>query len=413
MELHERQLLEGLEAFLWRREARCLLTQPEEWQMLWQLAAEQHVLPMAADALLPLYRRSGGADALEAQVRRSVFAGAAEQARRSRAFLQVYRRLMGQGTRPLVVKGILCRRLYPKPDLRSSADEDLLVREEEFADIQKVLMAEGFRRLDEESGDMQQVLSWYSGETGLCLELHRSLFAGDSAAYGGLNRFFGGAFSHAVLEPLEDLEVWTLAPEEHLLYLILHSLKHFLHSGFGIRQVCDICLFALSHGAQIEWNSVFSRLEQAYADVFAANLLEIGRKYLGFAEYPPELESRLACCEGLLDCDDLLEDLLSGGVFGGNTEERKHSSRITLNAAAAGAQSNSVQRLLRTAFPRRKELTRSYPYLQDCPWMLPAAWVQRLMRYRAENRGCRAAARESISIGERRVALMRKYRVIR
>lgn len=31
---------------------------------------------------------------------------------------------------------------------------------------------------------------------------------------------------------------------DHLFYLICHALKHFYHSGFGIRQVCDILLFA-------------------------------------------------------------------------------------------------------------------------------------------------------------------------
>ena len=59
-----------------------------------------------------------------------------------------------------------------------------------------------------------------------------------------------------------------------------------------------------------------------------------------------------------------------------------------------------------------RELEGRYPYLKDKPWLLPGAWVQRLARYAGENRGRAGAARESVAIGERRVALLKKYGVI-
>ena len=37
-----------------------------------------------------------------------------------------------------------------------------------------------------------------------------------------------------------------------ILYLLLHAFKHFLHSGFGIRQVSDIILFSEKYRDQIE-----------------------------------------------------------------------------------------------------------------------------------------------------------------
>ena len=65
-------------------------------------------------------------------------------------------------------------------------------------------------------------------------------------------------------------------------YLICHAFKHFLHSGFGIRQVCDIILFANAYGDAIDWERVLKQCREIQADLFAAALFGIGEKYLTF-----------------------------------------------------------------------------------------------------------------------------------
>ena len=47
-------------------------------------------------------------------------------------FLAFLEELELAGFHPLVVKGIVCRTLYPHPELRPSSDEDLYISEEEF-----------------------------------------------------------------------------------------------------------------------------------------------------------------------------------------------------------------------------------------------------------------------------------------
>lgn len=400
MEQEKQQLLTALRAFLRQEAADVQSMSPEEWGRLWSLAAEQKVLPMAADVLL---RK----DDDQATVRRSAAHAMLLQFRHSARFLELYGQLLAGGTKPLVVKGLVCRSLYPKPDLRVSADEDLLVRPEEFSAVLAVLRKAG---LEPEDPDAEQVVACRDRETGLYLELHRALFPEVSEAYGELNRFFDEAFEHAAETPVEGGCVWSLCSTEHWLYLILHSFKHFLHSGFGIRQVCDICLFVQAYGDQLDWSRLAEQLRETSADIFAANLLDIGREYLGFEQYPAGAEAWLESCGTLLDCDDLLEDLLSGGIYGGNSEARQHSSLITLNAMKDGSDAHSVRRVLRTVFPPGKDLARTYPYLEAHPWLLPAAWLQRIGHYQARNKT--DAAKESLTIGAQRVRLLKKYRVI-
>lgn len=408
MEAYQIQLLEALGAALTGEPCGLCLEGEKPWRALWQLAAEQKVTALVMDVLAPLLRQQGGG--FLPDLRGEVFHTVSTQVRKSRAFQGVYRRLEEAGLHPLVVKGIVCRGLYPKPDLRISADEDLLLPQREIPGALRVLEACG---LSVGKADEEQVISCISHETGLYLELHRTLFAPSSAAYGSWNRYFEDCAQRAVPVKEEGGVYHTLCPQDHLLYLILHSLKHFLHSGFGIRQVCDICLFTLTCGEEIQWPTLSAALEETRADLFTANLLEIGRQYLRLGPYPAEVTAWMEGFGKNLDCQPLLEDLLSGGIYGGSTDQRRHSSLITLHAVEEGAASHPASRLLRTLFPSSRELQGGYPYLRQKPWLLPAAWVQRIFRYGRSHQGQGDAPRESIEIGEHRVELLKKYQVIR
>lgn len=407
MEAYEHQLLEGLRAFLQQQPAALRLTEELDWARLWHLARQQKVLPMTADTLCPPLRAAGADSAMLRTVRREAVGDMTAQIRRFSAFARLYEALAEAGCTPLLVKGAVCRGLYPKPDLRVSADEDLLVRPEELPRVRTAAEALGWKIHGAED---TQVTACLDMETGAYVELHRTLFPAGDRSYGWMNDFFAGAFEDKVRVRLEGKDYWTLSPQMHLLYLILHACKHFLHSGVGIRQVCDICLFVCAWGETLDWAALAAQLRRARAEVFAANLLDIGRRFLGFDRYPPRAERWLADCASKLDCDALLEDLLAAGIYGGSSEERLHSSLITLNAVADGSDGHGIRRVVRTVFPARRALEGKYSYLRERPWLLPAAWAQRLVTYRAQKSG--ASARESLEIGARRVQLLKKYGMI-
>ena len=166
----------------------------------------------------------------------------------------------------------------------------------------------------------------------LHIELHKELFSSESEAYGDLNRLFDGVFERKIQDTIHGVPVYTMCHTDHLLYLILHAFKHFLHSGFGIRQVCDIVIYAEAFGKEIDWDDLMEKCKGIHADVFAASLFDIGKKELTFdpvkACYPESWSSVE------VDGSDLLEDLLEGGVFGDSSMSRKHSSNITLQAVS-------------------------------------------------------------------------------
>ena len=199
-----------------------------------------------------------------------------------------------------------------------------------------------------------------------------------------------------------------------MLYLIFHSFKHFLHSGFGIRQVCDIGRFAEAYGQKIDWAFIKEQTKSFRADIFAVNLFEIGRNYLKFSyEAGGELYQFMNEYKEVIDCDELLNDIFSAGIYGKSSESRVHSSLITLSAVSdeGGSKSGNV---LRAIFPSASELKGRYAFLEKAPILLPAAWVQRLVVYLTRQRGQKDnSMMESIEIGNHRVEIMKKYKIIK
>lgn len=331
------------------------------------------------------------------------------QMQRADGFLRIYEKMCAQGVRPLVVKGIICRNLYEKSDYRVSGDEDILIRKEDFAVCDAILVAEGFQREEPDTEHLPQEIPYINPRNGVYIEMHFDLFAEESGAYGHLNKEFEDAYATCIAEDIQGRTVWTLHPTLHLFYLICHSLKHFLHGGFGIRQVCDMVMMAEHYGEQIDWDYIYGRLQELRMEIFWNGLVEIGREYLGFsyekAHYPASLQKMH------VNCDHLLLDLLDSGIYGDSTAERKHSSNITLAAAESGKK-DTVASMKASLFPGKDYMKRGYPWLERYPWLLPVAWGMRIVGYLKNKRKNSKEEPSGVEIGMNRVELLREYDII-
>ncbi len=386
----------------------------EEWAALFKLADMHHVLPMIYEAVYhcPAAAKAGP---MLMPYKMKTLQIVTLQAINTSEFLQLYTALRQAGVTPLVVKGIICRALYPQPDFRISADEDLLIPAEQFPLCHEAMLNFGMELMEPEQDILAAHEVPYVKQGSLLhIELHKSLFPPESEAYGELNGYFDSAFDRAVQEDIQGTPLLTMGYTDHLFYLICHAFKHFLHSGFGIRQVCDICIFANVHGKEIDWQQVLDNCREIRADKFTAALFMIGEKYLTFdgdaAGYPD------AWREIPVDEMPMLEELLDSGVYGAGSMSRKHSSNITLNAVAADRQGKQAGNgVLGSLFPSADKLSGRYPYLKEKPHLLPLAWADRIVKYRRETAASSGSnnAADSIRIGRERVELLKQYGIIK
>lgn len=371
-----------------------------DWPAIFTLAGQQKLLPIVFEAARKTPAAAENA-ALFAVTKQQVIGQVLHQTMRASEFADLYRKLRAAGLHPVVVKGQLCSRLYPLKDHRISADDDLYIPDAEFMACHEQLLANGLTT-DTPADELASAdeVSYTKEGSPLYIELHRHLFDSAEDAHDELNHFF------ADLKPVEIDGFLATPPHEHLLYLILHAYKHFVRSGIGLRQFCDIGLWAWEYHDEIDWQHLYDQCASVHAATFAAAAFRIARDYLGIDfDLPMPWDASI-------DVEPLLHDTLCGGVYGSNDLTRLHSSTVTLNAVKA-SRTGEKSSVLSTVFPKREYLERRYPYLKKRPYLLPVAWVQRIVHYASEKQsGAGNSASGSIKLGKERIELMKRYGIM-
>lgn len=376
------------------------------------LASIHNILPMICEAVYGS-EGAGAHPRLFLSYQKQAVREAVSQTIRTARFLDLLAFLEGRGMHPVVVKGLAVRCLYPKECLRLSVDEDLFIPAEEADRYHEAFLAYGLEEEEPGKDFMKEAETAYVSRTdGLYIEAHRYLFPPETKAYGDLNRFF--AKTHPVTARYRERTFYTLPPSDHVFFLFCHSYKHFLHGGFGIRQISDLILYSDTFADQIDWDRILDRSRQMHADTFLKAIYQIGNAFLlSQNRYSRFQESWQT---DRIDPEPLLLDVLAGGVHGTSEMARMHSSTITLNAVAR--QKEKKDRgggILHSVFLPLESMKGRYRYLEKAPFLLPTAWMQRILGYLREVGGSERGGNspgDVIRMGERRLELLERYEIL-
>ena len=377
-----------------------LPTEGVNWSAIFTLANQQKLLPILFETVRKMPAAEENA-ALFAVTKQQVIGQVLNQTVRSAEFAELYHKLRAAGLHPIVVKGQLCSRLYPLKDHRISADDDLYIPDAEFMTCHERLLANDLTT-DTPADELLTAdeVSYTKKDSPLYIELHRHLFDSAEDAHDELNHFFTN------LKTIEIDGFLAMPPHEHLLYLILHAYKHFVRSGIGLRQFCDIGLWAREYHGVINWRHLHDQCASVHAATFAVATFRIAKDYLGIEFNLP------APWDASIDVEPLLHDTICGGVYGSNDYTRLHSSTVTLNAIKA-SRTGEKSSVLSTVFPKREYLEHRYPYLKKHPYLLPVAWMQRITHYASEKQSNPDnSASGSIKLAKERIELMKRYDIM-
>ena len=390
------------------------ITGPEQITELMDMAKEQHMLPMVYDVIA---HADCGRECTEIINRYKVQAVVLmmQQTQRAKMFFKIYNVLLEKGIKPIVVKGAVIRSMYKNPDCRCSNDEDILIEKSEFFKCHEILIEEGYEcetKYHILKENIPYEVAYFNRSTKLRIEIHTALLPENSNAFEGLNRQLKGIFESAQLKNIGPGEVWTLSDTQHFLFLLSHSYKHFVYCGFGIRQLCDLLMMAEKCRKTIDWDYIEKSAAENRIYRFLINLIDIGEQYLGFDgnRLPLRYKQKIKP-----DSGNLLEDMLQAGVFGKSNAGRIHSANITMNAVHKSFIHKNVRlSVVNSVFPSLSYMKQNFSYLNKNIYLLPLAYCQRLAAYLRE-RKIRAAYGEpvdSITVGRKRIALMRQYGII-
>ncbi len=308
-------------------------------------------------------------------------------------FEALYNEMKKSGLEPVVVKGPICATVYKTDHLRLSSDFDIVFPPED---------AEKYDTFFKENGFVKNGDTYTSSERGLYIETSSHLGEGDDHFAHNADSVFEGFFDRTVI--IEGFR--TLSYDEHLVYLLYHAFKHFIGSGFGLKQLSDIYMYIKKYKEKINNTNVVSLLNQIGIMSFADNCFYAIMKIFDYNEFElfSDINYSLVCY------DDFIQDLLDAGVFGKSTEDRLHSASVVHNTITADGKKN----IIKTLFPSFLYMKGRYKILDKFSFLLPVFWIIRIFSYLYDSVSGKkvVSPKASLNIADERIEMMKKMGIL-
>ncbi|MCC8029927.1 MAG: nucleotidyltransferase family protein [Lachnospiraceae bacterium] len=279
-------------------------------------------------------------------------------------------RLLAEASVPCVIlKGSSSAANYPNPSLRIMGDIDLLVKPEQQMQAMKVLQANGYGDILEESHHCHMTVH----KGGITVEVHKEpngLYMNPDAEIAQkLHVFFADAIDQRQCE--DGLPFLT--DEQQAVVLILHKLEHFMTSGLGLRQLCDWAVFIEKRMDDVLWTGLQPVLSDFGLLTFTGLMTRVCVDYLGM----PERKAPWAKQYDAETAAKVIEQILKEGNFG--TKAEKYGERLFNDPSS----SNRVASFIRVSGNACRE---HWPPCEKHAVLMPAAPFVLLSRYLVQRR---------------------------
>jgi hypothetical protein len=187
------------------------------------------------------------------------------------------------------------------------------------------------------------------------------------------------AWENAVSCTVGNASTLMMSIEDQILHLCLHMARHIINSGIGLRQLCDLVLLFEAKKHEINWTRLNENIKSCGLEAFLTAILTVCIK-LFCLEVPEASLHKFS--DNLNHIDELIIDILSGGVFG------KESTNINLakfllyyTDEDKKPSSSKFILYLSLLFPSPQRLDKNFAYAKQYPVLTPIAWIHRLMEY--------------------------------
>ena len=315
----------------------------------------------------------------ECQKKHMIFV--AQQLGQNAASSQIFGDLAARGIRYMPLKATWFRPLYPTSDLRFSSDVDFYFDPLHKEEVKHIMQEAGFEL------KLEYVQNFIYTKGILTIEPHFAIAESERDV-----AYFGDVWERATSQ---DGILYTFSDEDIYIYHLLHTYKHMLEGGAGVRSVIDTWL----------WNRNKPHMDRAY--------LETEYVKLGISRFASALE-RLSRVwfdgeESDADMDCLGTFILQGGTYG--TKEQQAQMDFLEDDDERALERAKRKYLWQRLFPSYKEMRWRYPAINKCPLLLPFFWLFRLLKILFTRKNKKIGTTLSVAQGMDRDAAKRASRV--
>ena len=392
----------------------------EDWEAVVRFAQEQYVLPLVGIALLK------NSDLVcPEEIRNQVIAIARSLSStnliRQQRIMKLLQELEAIGVCAKLIKGYSVGECYAYPETRESNDTDILISPEQEKAVCGFLRDRGFR-VDKRGVTSHHTVGQHP-KLGM-VEVHIQLYA-ELMQDVWFQRCKKEVQIQEEFVRVGDASGYlSLGYTDHLIFLTLHTIKHFIISGMGVRMMLDMAVYFSRHKDEIDvaryWR-VMNELRYAeFVNCVLWSIIETG--CIDSAEFPgigPKCSVKI---------QKLLYDLESSGHMGIKESwpegSYEYNRQVLMQQKSLGQYRVYMLRMkIRDAyhqmFPDKEELCRLYPIIGRHRRLTIFARMHRLFAYPARKiasgelrKQLRSASTDMPDEAKRRVELFKALGMI-
>ena len=350
-------------------------TVPADWEVVFRLAHEHQVVPLIGCAML----QSPQIQCPEAyrEYALNVMRGASSSnLLRKQRILHLLHELKEKGIKARIIKGYAAARYYAFPECREAGDTDLLIDSGCEKQVSQFLSQKGFQLLERSASSHHTIAA--HPKCGK-IEMHVSLYNEIVEDIWFQNIEKKDFLLEADVTVMDQEGIYeTLGNTDHLIFITLHMIKHFIGSGLTIRMLLDTALYFSNNRETIDTQRFWYVLERLKYTGIVNGIFSLLVHHGGFSasEFPGMSETNPEAIEAII------EDLLMGGYMGSKETHDRHTAAMIYNRKLALKQKSKMQYLsymvlwkIKSAttymFPSKELLIRLYPIVKQYPVLTP------------------------------------------
>lgn len=251
----------------------------------------------------------------------------------------------------MLLKGSSVKGLYPTAEMRLMGDIDILIKEEQYPEIQNLLSQAGLQEIMVTDHE----LIW-KGENGVQIELHRKLIPSYNDDY---YTYYCKPWEKAVFK---EGNRYAMSVEDEYIYIFTHLTKHYRDGGIGLRHIIDIWYFNRCY-PEMDMGYIQSELEKLELAVFHQHILDTIEVWL--------------CGKKANELTDYItERIIESGSYG-IKEKCDMANAARLSATSESVVSAKRSNIFSAVLMPYSSMKKKYPVLRRMPFLLPVMWVVR------------------------------------
>lgn len=305
----------------------------------------------------------------------------------------------------MLLKGMVIRKYYPAPELREMADNDILFDNKYSKEVYDFMTARGYKSDDYNKGYHDEYLK----PPAYNFEMHRQLVS--SKERPKWYEYYKDVKS-ILINDANGKNQFYFSDNDFYVYFIVHTYKHFLNSGMGLRTVLDVYLYLNNLQDKLDFDYIEEQLKKLDAYDFEQTFRSLAFKMFGEnakegnaaadelqdsfdakeqdmlrESFDAKKQDKLCGSFDAKEQDkwwnsfddkehDMLSYILDAGTYGNLENSVAHKMGYTKGEKEKA--SDKAKYIFRRLFPSMDTIEEFFPFFYKHKWAIPFLYIYRI-----------------------------------